>query len=263
MPIGGFAFSGGQGQDCEFLRLAHVQKFHLTDVSMTHVAQGPDSLGAIVFEGACNNSEIDRVRYVGHNDGTAESAQTDVFAYESVDTTNGPGEFVFGPGCRFRKGYGRALHVDSDVVDSVPGTYWYCHSERWEQDYAINNEMGSLHLCNTALFGHPDEGNEGGGMVNVEGVDGDGDTRVVTVSNQVTLGRPKPPGYALRLNGLVQFRVEPFTTYGTDDQTIVSVPTAPRRHSLLPNEAVLRGGIDATETEAGTAYDVVRGVKEP
>jgi hypothetical protein len=260
MPIGGFAMAGTQGGDCEGIRLADLQLFHLQDLYLIHLAQGPESAGAVVFEGSCFNSEIDRVRYRGYNRDTEASKQTDVFAYVQREDVLGPGELVFGPGCRARFGYGRML--DQRQGTGNPSTYWYGHSERWERDYAMEVHTGMLHLGETTLFGHPTDENEDAGTVNVEGFDGDGRARVATVAQEATLGSPngKP---ALRLDGLNQFRVQPFYTYGIDDGPAISVPTAPRQGSYLPNENVIYSGtVDAPDRTEGTVLDRVAGTEQ-
>jgi hypothetical protein len=257
MPIGGFAISGSQGQDFEAIRLTHLTIFDLRQIYLVQCAQGPDSDGAVVFEGSCHNAEVDRIHYRAYNQNTEASRQTAVYAYRERGDTSGPGEIVFGPGCRSRFGYGRVF--DQTEGNRNPSTYWYGHSERWERDYAMQIHAGSLYVCSTARFGHPSDENEDAGVVNVEGYNADGEVRSVVVANEAQFGSPngKP---ALRLNGVPKFRVQPFSTYGHPaDQTVISVPTPPDTDSLLPTERVLAGTVDAPELEAGVAYAVVPG----
>jgi hypothetical protein len=254
LPIGGFSMAGGQGQDCEAIRLANLLLFKLRDLFLVHFGQGPESAGAVVFEGSCFNSEVDRVRYRGYNRDTDASRQTDVFAYREREDVLGPGEIVFGPGCRTRFGYGRLF--DQREGKGNPSTFWYGHAERWERDYAMEVHTGKLHVGDSVIFGHPSDANEDAGVINVEGVGGNGDARFVSVAKAAQLGSPngKP---SLRLNGVPHFLLEPFSTFGhSDDLAVISTPTPPLNDSLVPNERLLSGTVDAP-TEGDGPYQFV------
>jgi hypothetical protein len=259
MPIGGFNMLGGQGQDCEALRLTNLLLFDLRDVFLVHFAQGPDSDGAVVFEGSCHNAEIDRVRYRGYNRNTEASAQTDVFTYRNREETSGPGELIFGPGCRARFGYGRVLNQTSGSTH--PTTFWFGNAESWEREYAVRVTLGSLHMGPTTWFSHPSGESERGGVVDATGPEGGESASYLAVAQGARLGSPVDAP-ALRLDGLNRFHVDPFFTYGNSvDEPVITVPNAPRFDSAVPHQRILRGTIEAPALEEGVTSALVPGTR--
>jgi hypothetical protein len=259
MPIGGFAISGSQGQDFEAIRLTHLTIFDLRQIYLVQCAQGPDSDGAVVFEGSCHNAEIDRVRYRGYNRNTEASAQTDVFTYRNREETSGPGELIFGPGCRARFGYGRVLNQTSG--SNHPTTFWFGNAESWEREYAVRVTLGSLHMGPTTWFSHPSGESERGGVVDATGPEGGESASYLAVAQGARLGSPVDAP-ALRLDGLNRFHVDPFFTYGNSvDEPVITVPNAPRFDSAVPHQRILRGTIEAPALEEGVTSALVPGTR--